>query len=53
MTNLERIRQTSASEIEYYIKMRLIYDAFCKKDNMAYFQNMKSFADWLNEEVRG
>lgn len=52
MTKLEKIRQTSASYIEYYIKMRLIYDAFCKGDNKVYWTAGKRLADWLNEEVK-
>lgn len=51
VTNLEKIRQTSASDIEYYIKTRLICDAFCKGDSKAYWTE-KRLADWLNEEVK-
>lgn len=62
MTNLEKIRKMSSSEIEYYInwmcdnsstcEMCPMYAAFCKENNEIYFPDRKRFADWLNEEVK-
>ena len=62
MTNLEKIRQMSAEEIESYLNLIcenartcercFMYRSFCKDQKMSFFMYEKKFTDWLNEEAK-
>lgn len=61
MTNLEKIRNMTAEEIESYLnwicdnsktcEMCFMYYAFCRENNKEYWTDRKRFSDWLDEEV--